>query len=521
MTRRGVMWWMIAVALILAVIGVTVAVIALRFEPIVRARVVRVLEERYQSKVSLQRLSVSLFPRASVVGEGMELRYHGRTDVPPMITLRRFTVHAGIRDLMGTPVHVPYVRLEGLVLHLPPKEARAQTAVRSEASKPGSGLLVVDQIDADGTFLEILPKESGKSPLQFEISQLSLRSVGIGRPMEFQATLTNPEPPGLIRSSGHFGPWQSGEPGDTPVDGHYTFDNANLGVFSGIAGILSSTGDYKGQLNHIEVSGTTDIPDFRVSTSGYPVHLTTDFQAIVDGTNGDTYLQPVNARFLHTQLVCTGKVEHEPGQPGKTISLDVDVNRARIEDLLRLAVKGAPVMTGSARLRTKFVLPPGKADIMERLKLAGQFGVGGATFTSSAIQEKITDLSLRGQGRPKEAQETNVGPNAEEPETVVSNLNGGFALQHGTATLSHLSFAVPGAQIVLDGTYGLKSERLDFAGTFRMQAKVSEAFTGWKSALLKAVDPLFSKHGAGTEISIRIKGTREAPQFGLELFHRK
>jgi hypothetical protein len=200
--------------------------------------------------------------------------------------------------------------------------------------------------------------------------------------------------------------------------------------------------------------------------------------------------------------------------------LDVDVTKARIQDLLRLAVKGPPVMTGAARLRTKFLLPPGKQEIMDLLQLDGQFGIAGATFTSNTIQEKIADLSLRGQGRPKEAREINAGSDPTEPETVVSDLNGGFALKDGTATLRHLSFAVPGAGIVLDGTYGLKNEQLDFAGTFRMQAKVSQAFTGWKSALLKAVDPLFSKHGAGTEVSIRIRGTREAPLFGLDLFHR-
>jgi hypothetical protein len=521
MTGQNLTRWMIAVALLLAVGAAIVTFLAMRFEPIVRARVIRALEERYQSKVELRHLSVSLFPRVSVTGEGLDLRLHGRTDVPPMISLRRFTARAGIGDLLGTPVHVPYVRLEGLVLHVPPKEAHAGFATPTKHVKPASALLVVDQIDADGTFLEIVPKEAGKEPLQFEISKLTLHSVGLDRPMQFQAALTNPEPPGLIQSAGHFGPWHSGDPGATPVDGHYTFANANLGVFSGISGILSSTGDYRGQLNRIEVSGITDTPDFRVSTGGYPVHLTTDFQAIVDGTNGDTYLQPVNARFLRTQMVCVGKVEHELGQPGKTIALDVDVTKARLEDLLRLAVKGAPVMTGSARLRTKFLLPPGKRDIMDRLQLSGTFGIGGATFTSNAIQEKITDLSLRGQGRPKEAQQTNVGPDATDPETVVSDLNGGFALRDGTASLSHLSFAVPGAQILLDGSYGLKNEQLDFTGTFRMQAKVSEAFTGWKSALLKAVDPLFSKHGAGTEVSIRIGGTRESPLFGLNLFHRK
>jgi hypothetical protein len=40
--------------------------------------------------------------------------------------------------------------------------------------------------------------------------------------------------------------------------------------------------------------------------------------------------------------------------------------------------------------------------------------------------------------------------------------------------------------------------------------------TGWKSILLKPADPFFSKHGHGTEVPIKITGTRSAPHFGLD-----
>jgi len=42
-----------------------------------------------------------------------------------------------------------------------------------------------------------------------------------------------------------------------------------------------------------------------------------------------------------------------------------------------------------------------------------------------------------------------------------------------------------------------------------------------KSFFLKAIDPLFSKHGAGTELPITITGTQEAPVFGVSVFHKK
>jgi hypothetical protein len=50
-----------------------------------------------------------------------------------------------------------------------------------------------------------------------------------------------------------------------------------------------------------------------------------------------------------------------------------------------------------------------------------------------------------------------------------------------------------------------------------MQAKVSEMVTGWKSWALKLADPLFMKHGAGTEVPIEVTGARSEPHFGVEM----
>jgi hypothetical protein len=44
--------------------------------------------------------------------------------------------------------------------------------------------------------------------------------------------------------------------------------------------------------------------------------------------------------------------------------------------------------------------------------------------------------------------------------------------------------------------------------------------TGWKAILLKPVDPFFSKNGAGTELSVKVTGTKSDPHFGPD-FHRK
>ena len=78
--------------------------------------------------------------------------------------------------------------------------------------------------------------------------------------------------------------------------------------------------------------------------------------------------------------------------------------------------------------------------------------------------------------------------------------------------LQDASFGIPGATVRLAGTYGLFSESIDFDGTVRMQATVSEAAGGgFKGSLLKAIDPLFRKKGAAPCCPIRIRGTRKDP----------
>ena len=60
----------------------------------------------------------------------------------------------------------------------------------------------------------------------------------------------------------------------------------------------------------------------------------------MDGTNGDTLLHPVTAHLLNTVIVAQGGVVRSPDKQGKEITLDVTVDKGRLEDLLRLAVKG-------------------------------------------------------------------------------------------------------------------------------------------------------------------------------------
>jgi AsmA-like C-terminal region len=507
--RRKIRRWPFVVGAALVVVALLSYGVSERLGPAFRGRLIEAIRERYQSEVELKSLELHLFPRIHAVGEGLTLRLYGRTDIPPLVSVGKFTIDTGLRDVWSGPRRVRKLRLEGLRITV---QRGARRPWGSPDSKPNVPSFLIDQVIANGTVLEIVPSQASKEPLLFEMYKLTLHSAGMGQPMSFRATMNNAKPPGLIETTGHFGPWQSDDPIQTPVSGEYTFRNANLGVLRGISGTLSSDGKYQGVLGRIETQGTTDVPNFALRISGHPVHLRTEFNAIVDGGDGDTLLQPVNANLLHSRILARGGATGIKGVPGKDVALYLTLAGDRLEDLLRLAVKSdKPFMTGILNMKTKFNLPPGDVDVIDKLALDGQFVVSDARFKNGVVQEKVDELSRRARGQKKDD---------ESEGEVVSDLQGRFTLKNSVMTFSRLSFGVPGALIRLAGTYGLSDETMDFHGTLRMQAKLSQTVRGFKSILLKAADPFFSKDGAGAVLPIKITGTRQNPSFGLELRRR-
>jgi hypothetical protein len=292
------------------------------------------------------------------------------------------------------------------------------------------------------------------------------------------------------------------------VTGEYTFSDADLGTIDGLAGTLDSTGSFGGLLQQILVKGETRVQEFGLTTSRNRMPLETRFEACVDGTDGDTYLDRVDARLQDSPIATSGRIEGKVGVDGRAVALDVRVDEGHIEDFLRLAVDDeTPVMTGVIDVEAGFVLPPGKGDVIDRLALDGTFALRETRFTEGQAQSKINELSRRGRG--------DMERQAARP--VRSNLRGGFALDDSVLRLSDFSFAVPGAVVSLRGRYGLKSEEIDLQGRVRLEARVSEMTTGFKSVLLKVIDPLFARDGAGAVFPITVGGTRGEPSVKVDV----
>jgi len=511
---RWLLWTTLSLAGFFAIL---LAISAYDAGPILRGRVIQTVSDRFQSKVELRAFHVTVKNGFHVSGQ--DLRIFGKNDpnthqpgVQPLIGIANFSFTVGWWNLLHTPTHVDTVHLQGLSLNIPPKNQRQQMA---SMRKHGKAKIYVDHFECDHAELVINTSVPGKFPLVFEIQNLVMDDPGSGQPLRFEADLANPKPVGMIHSSGEFGPFNEESPQDTPVKGTYSFSGADLSTIKGIAGILSSVGRYDGTLDNIVVDGKTDTPDFQVARSGHPVPLTTEFHAIVDGTTGDTYLQPVNATILHTSFSARGSVVKVANPPGHRVVLNVDIGSGKIEDLLKLGVRtDPPVMTGKVHLVTKFDLPPGEADLSDRLKLEGNFEVSGAHFSNDKIQDKVGALSLKSQGKPKLAK-TDLADN------VLSDVGGRFQLRAGVLSFSKLQFTIPGTEVNMTGRYSLDGNEFDFHGKARLQAKLSHMTTGFKSILLKPVDPFFSKNGVGTELPVKITGTKSEPHFGLDFGHRE
>lgn len=500
-----------------AVILISIRVVIVRAQPILRARVLETLSTRFKNRVELGELHVTISHGLHVEGKGLQI--YGATDpnpwevgVQPLLEIGEFRFQTALRNLFRNPMRVDTIFVSGLTLNVPPKNDRQ--GLNNLRRRGGKMSIFVNHLVCTDTKLIINTARPDKPPLEFDIRSLRLNDIGPAQPLRFVATLKNPKPIGGIQSNGLFGPLNENSPRDSAVEGDYSFTNADLGTIKGIDGILSSAGHYGGTLGRIEVDGQTDTPDFRIAVSGHPVPLHTNFHAIVDGTNGDTYLNPVKATVLHSSLTARGKVIRIKSGHGHEIDLDVVIDHANIEDLLRLGVKtDPPVMTGALQMKTRFSLLPGTEDIPERLRLAGEFHIPDANFTNEKVQQRIDRMSLRGLG------ETKLLRQATEIK-VASDLQGTFTLQQGLLSFSFLHFQVPGMRADMTGQYSLDGSMFDFHGLARMEAKLSQMTTGWKSVLLKPVDPFFEQHGNGAEIPFKITGTRAAPHFGVDFHHK-
>jgi hypothetical protein len=482
-------------------IAATLAALAWnRFWPFTDTAIVQDLAEASDSTVTIRGSHRTYFPFPGCILEGVE--FHHGTDKWTLITIDKLTIEGSYSGIITK--RVPRIRAEGGHVFVPP--VGSHVTFNTQHSK-----LVVEELVANGTVVEFASDDPSKKPLRFEVQQGILHNVQWGDPIDYDLKFHNPEPPGEIATRGKFGVWIKGNPGETPISGEYTFDHADLGVYHGIAGTLASKGKYGGVLKHIDIAGTTDVPDFEVKTGEHKVKLVTQYIAFVDAIHGDTFLKHVEAHFRRTSVAVQGSIAGLKGRKGKTALLDLTSWQARIEDILGLFVSEprAP-MSGPVTLKAKVEIPPGKEPFLEKVKLEGEFGIDDGTFSKPETQKNVNELSAGARGEKMD-----------DAETVLSDLKGQVVLEGGLARFSNLTFSIPGAKARMHGTYNLINHKIDLHGRMRVDTKISKTTTGVKSLLLKIMDPIFKKKKKGEIVPVHIAGTYEHPQFGLDLTEQK
>jgi hypothetical protein len=474
--------------------------------PFTRDTIVKALQEKFSTTVELKAFHGTYFP-PGCVAEGVTFRRNNEGNAPPIATIERLTIEGAYWEFFRMPKRVRRVRVEGLRMFLSSGSESTGNAGRP-TSRSQKSALIIDEIIADGAVVEFGFGEPGTEPLKYEIHKLTLNSVADDRPMSFHAALLNAKPPGEIRTEGKFGPLQPQNVRQTPLSGSYVFQRADLSVFSGIEGTLSSAGKFNGVLEYIRVEGSTDAPDFKVARSDHAIHLKTQFSGMVNGMDGDVSLSSVQAQFGRTALVSQIEVANQVDSEGKTVSLGATEQQGRIQDwLLLLAKTGRPALAGAMNFRAQVGVPPGKRTFIERVNLRGDFGIDAASFVGATTQRAVDNLSQVAEGEKEN----------DDPASVVENLKGHVVLNDAIATFSDLSFSVPGARAHLHGTYGLLTENINLHGSLQLDNKLSKGSKGIKSVLLKSVEPFLEKKKAGEVVPIKLGGTFSHPSYGLDL----
>jgi len=131
-----------------------------------------------------------------------------------------------------------------------------------------------------------------------------------------------------------------------------------------------------------------------------------------------------------------------------------------------------------------------------------------APRTNAEVQVPLNRLSESARGENKKQE-------AEDPETVLSNLKGHVSVKNGIATLSNVSFSAPGTLAQIRGTYNLLDKTVNLQGVLRTNGKLSDTTSGFRALVLKAVGPFLKKKSV-TIVPFTVTGKVTDPSFALD-----
>ncbi len=204
----------------------TIAVVLLlRFFPFSEKNVAESLQETFPSLVSIDRFEKVYLPRPGCRAEGVTFRSKSNpTGSQALVTIQKLAIQGSYADLVWRPHHIAKVYLDGLRIQVPPL-----TNVGAFRGGYTDSRTTIGELFANGALIEFA-RADRRPATRFEIHELNLENVSAKAGMSYRVSLRNPAPPGEIKAAGHFGPFNAGQPGQTPVSGKYSFDHGDATV---------------------------------------------------------------------------------------------------------------------------------------------------------------------------------------------------------------------------------------------------------------------------------------------------
>jgi AsmA-like C-terminal region len=475
------------VALSAAVMLIAGVVLLYHFWPFTESAVREELGSAASATVSIEKFRDTYFPPGCIAENVVFQRQNSDHS---LISVRRIIIRAYPRALLHK--HVSLLRAEGMHVIL--------TASDLASHQPDGQRQIVDRLEADDAVLEIPRKQQS---MKFIFHKFRMEGLGGHGPVKFAAEFDNPMPTGIVRTSGQFGPWNTQHSEETAVSGKYSLENADLSVFHGIAGQLSSTGEFHGTFKQMQVTGSTNSPQFEIAKTHHALPLSTEFTASVDASNGDVALPEVNARFGRNQIEVRGTIARGFDHKRKAM-LDLRCDRGRIEDVFYPFIHSpTSPLAGDVAFTVKVIIPGGREPFEEKIDLSSEFRIMNAVFTHAHTQEQLNKIAEN--------------PDQKEPAETLADFRGQVELRDGVARFSSLSVEDQGAAAMFHGSYNLMNERVNFYGNLKTATSLTKTTHGISAVFAKVLEPFFKKKPHETVVPVKISGTYSHPSFGLNM----
>lgn len=475
-------------------------------EPRLRAELEAWLSDRLGSDVSVEAVDVRLGPRLYVTGQQLVVRIRQRPDLPPLVTIGRWSGTAHLEKLRIR--HFDELRLEDVRITIPPRrldDLRPPEARRGPPRRPPA--MRIDRLVADRVLLGVLPRDDTREPHLWDIRDLRMDPFSFDTASPFSATVDTPLPDDRAHVTGTAGPWPRGRLHDLPLSGEYVL-RGRLDRVPGLHGAIVVRGRALGTLDQLSTVGDATSTSAGLAfpdSAGLPFNAR--YRALFDATSADVHIERMSVTAGRATVQAEGHVVRARGARGRHVDLHVTASRAEVGDVLRSLIGGAAPATGRVNLDARLDLPPGDADVIDRARLDVRFDLRDARFLHGTVQQTLDEMSRRGRGQP----------GSDDTSHAPVRVRGRATLADARVSFTPVDLGVPGASVEGTGWYRLRPGTLGFHGVARLEASLARAQQGWKRWLLWPVSPLLAKDGAGTRLVLDVRGTRADPTVDVDL----